>query len=1181
MASTRNVLLKHLVAADAQPVKGQMTFEAALKVMDVTSVFDIVRLSRPDFIRQLALHSNANGAQAYDNAMAYASVLARLYREHRTSSGASHPLAQRDGVRALVPYGPTYANLFKENWSEFCKVGALAANNSPGAYLSALRVFIKQLENTSSDTSRLLLDRRRPDLKELLITHESTFTPRPMLEIVNQVLGANLRQYLQRVPADQNKTVHTVLTERQYPFELPYNYYHQQCLLGLAGNKPRLGELSYQISDRLPIEQNAFNHYGAVQHPSMRAQQLLNGLSPQQQALLIAASPFSHFYLNRTHLVAGWKSPANCHLSPHAPFPMAYLLPTGQPDVGVITPALNVPVLAASGSNNVPLTFRKPGQTSTHTATIQFANATPDNTTLYRFNSLQQASQASLCVNFKAVGTLPVPTATGYTATFDTLMATGTIAAPVNTARRRFTLSLDEQYQANAQEKAYFLSLYGIEISGANAGTLTDLNIFMQHTQLHAEQVEMLLSRRTYAVRLSPNCPSKNLQHLGLRGNSDCPFPHANHYGACYVNGQGTDGSEPGSTDLSRRRNQFDNAMDLVQEEVGDGKTWHLTKTSLDRFDRLQRMIRLQRWTGIAFCKLDTLVVSAMRAEGKENLDLQLNDNTLRALGVYRHLNQRHGIDPQEFAAFMHYLTPYTTVRDELALFDQVFNAVQLFDTPLVLDHGVFTVTDTAYAARKTVLQLCAGLGLKPTDDEFLLIAAHTRSLLGSLKRDLATVSSLYRQARIARLFGCTVAQLLTLAGLLGGQPFRTALASGALRAPANVHTPDILDVLMQLQWAFDWLADSHQTIAQLQQRLGAPVPLVHIHGATQDTAPTPSAEPEPVTDDMRARLNTLQADTVRSAVTAAEVKALNLPAYNTDNAPMDWLALLNGAHILDAAGLLPGLDRELTLVDEPQVWLSRSLDTLLAAQKLSDAAKQSSKQQLLALLLNAHDRQTQLLADLFQEVAQLPAERAVAVINWAKTSVYAVLLDAQDNDNALIEQVQRITRHAEIVVQLRLSNRALRLFVCNPEWLGDYSLTNSEPSLADLYLFERLSHWLYAQDKPEDTLLSYFSLANPVLKRPTKKIRQQLANDANLELARLLGWSTEEVAVLTARLPDAIAKSMAQVDWVRRCQAACKASGLSAKALLQATALQVDSSLDDWKMLGDAVTAANTQMQA
>ena len=55
----------------------------------------------------------------------------------------------------------------------------------------------------------------------------------------------------------------------------------------------------------------------------------------------------------------------------------------------------------------------------------------------------------------------------------------------------------------------------------------------------------------------------------------------------------------------------------------------------------------------------------------------------------------------------------------------------------------------------------------------------------------------------------------------------------------------------------------------------------------------------------------------------------------------------------------------------------------------------------------------------------------------------------------------------------------------------------------------------------------------------------------------------------------------MAQVDWVRRCQAACKASGLSAKALLQATALQVDSSLDDWKMLGDAVTAANTQMQA
>jgi len=163
--------------------------------------------------------------------------------------------------------------------------------------------------------------------------------------------------------------------------------------------------------------------------------------------------------------------------------------------------------------------------------------------------------------------------------------------------------------------------------------------------------------------------------------------------------------------------------------------------------------------------------------------------------------------------------------------------------------------------------------------------------------------------------------------------------------------------------------------------------------------------------------------------------------------------------------------------------------------------------------------------------------------------------------------------------VQLRLSDSALRVFLVNPAWLGSdqYLGSNSEPSLAELYLFERFSHWLYAQSQPEDSLLSYFSLANPAPpKLKNKALRKMVSETANSALARLLEWSEAEVTVLTDILTDKRARSMAQVDWVRRCQASCQASGLSAKALLQATALNEQSTLDAWKAVGDAVMAAS-----
>ncbi|MGF6151594.1 hypothetical protein [Pseudomonas fluorescens] len=321
------------------------------------------------------------------------------------------------------------------------------------------------------------------------------------------------------------------------------------------------------------------------------------------------------------------------------------------------------------------------------------------------------------------------------------------------------------------------------------------------------------------------------------------------------------------------------------------------------------------------------------------------------------------------------------------------------------------------------------------------------------------------------------------------------------------------------------------------------------------------------MSNDLLKRLIKLQDDTRRSVVTREQVAALGLPTHD-DGTPnpneLKWFELLGGkdpsddtallsrsessSNLIDKTGLLTDLDRSLALVDEPLIWLGAGVDTLLKHLKLTDAVKQTCKDKLVGLLLNAYGKQVQLLEGLFQETAKLPLERVVAVIHWADSSVYSILVDALDAEAnpALIEHFQRVSQHAEIVVHLRLSDSALRLFLVNPSWLGSdqYSKSDSEPSLADLYLFERFSRWLHAQSEPEDTVLSYFSLANPPeAKLKNKALRKVASETANGALARLLEWSETEVATLTDELPKKRACSMVQVDWVRRCQATCATS--------------------------------------
>lgn len=1086
--------------------------------LQITSVFDITRLTEAGFKAKvetaLANDEKLNETPSvidikklYDNAKCFSAQVAHLYREQQLSSGEAQHHWHPPGIRAVEKQGPSYTNLFKENWDDSCKVDSIAAIDSPVAYLRALYLFASQLETSGSPATdkdkRLLLANRRPDLADLWIDQSSTFDPQPMLKIINELLDKSIQMALETT-SENGISTYSVLANRRYPFALPYNVSHHQCLLGLSGHKPSLGVLNYLISTRLPISEHFDNQYGQVLSSSpAEAQELLSGLSPQQQALLTE-------------------------------------------------PAL------------------------------------------------------------------------------DEQPQTGT--------------TLTEKQQQRKDN--YWTNLYGT----SEPASLSNMTSFMKRTELNAQQIEALLSQGKHAPRHPSNYPETGTP------------PHP--YGALYING-------PSTTSNLAILNQKGN------------KT--IAQATEQRLMRLQRMIRLQRWSGISFAELDALIISAFESRSSRNVLMQIDTHTVRTLGVYRYLNRQYSITAEEFAALLYQVSTDTN-SDTPALFDRVFNPARLFDTSLALDGRTFSTEDATSASHTILQHLSASLGLPMTDDSLLLIVKNTQRHLGLLQCDLRTLSSIYRQARIAQMFGISVADCAALARLMAGESASKCLAIGHVRdnqtirikisnsdesleliarfrmpgqtastvttrlmsgstlttsaskladsetvgslfirlprtvtdedideddvpsiaikqlptAAANTSTslegylielpgsnldafiqnkelsaivalsprnessndiPDtsnytnvtltnvhqeinelnISDVILQVDWITKWLSESAYNIPTLRYLLA------------------PISGDDHSFRGLQQYLTKLNSDTIKCAVTPEEIAKLSLPKS------IDWRTLM-AAELLDAQGLVKNIAP--AIEDDVPLQLDAALARMLNPLNLAKAIEDSCKKKLKDLLLTARERQLHLIEKLLQEICMLPMNCAKAVLYWANTSTHTILTDALNNTlpAPLAQTLAPVMRHAAAAVQLHLSNSALRQFLSHPDWL-DPANTRLAMTLGNLYWLDRFNHCMTTYHHPEEDLLSYLRLAN-----------SDSANSATMNgfLAKLLNGSEAQISILTATLPAHYARTMKDLDWVMRSLTACTATGLSVASLLGATALNNSSPASAWKAVGEAVMAAN-----
>jgi hypothetical protein len=1139
-----NPLFQNLVPDTPQTrsLDGKLSFADAMPRLGYSSVFDIIRQPKQAFARQLRSLSDADGEMAYDNALCYATQIARSYREEQVSSGRSLPqIAPQTGVRALVDVGPSYPNLFKENWDQFCKVGAIEAMDGPVAYLGSLRRFAEQrIEGASTSPKRIPLAVRRPDLDKLVIDEQSTYQSRPMLDLVNDVLTQGIGKY--QAEKGDVRPVHELLAQKKHPLVFPYHFAHQQVSLALKGDKPALGELNHalvmgpQYTGLQPIDQT-------------HALALLSGLSPAQQQLLIQPAPYAAL----GHALAdnAWYTPIQSNTC---------LWETNETHIDI--PAQPSMIGYAHQTNNTLIELRMSNGSETKPITLRAVGLKEGVGYSWPLNRRYVDTVQGLCfrIEYHAEDNAGSDMPEGYCAAL-TLNVIATVEGQSRIGRQ-LTIELSTTGDANlirqldVDEQQYMRDHLGVEQRVFGSSSLSEVKQLCDASALDAEQLQSLICRKHAHPKLSANCPIVNTTGWNSPTRK---MPNPMNYGAVFINGNGgQDRLKPG-TNLD----QYDNALTLWQPAESSTTTL-LANTSLDRFDRMQRMIRLQRWMNIPFAELDTLITSAMRSEGDANPGLHANRNTLRILGAYRYFDAHYEIGVEEFAAFVDNITPFAT-GDKLPLFDRVFNSPVLFDTPLYLDRNAFSESGKDSVAQKTISQLCAGLNLSPAAESFGLLAANVIAVVGPLKRSLKIVSAFYRQARMAQMFGIGVAECQYLLNLLGGAAYINACTIGLLspRLENGGEDADVLDILMELDGVVRWLKANKLTVAALRELL--------------DT--TGSAEPSVALIE---RLQQLAGDALTQRTTPEQVDGLGLPAA-ADGTVINWYAQLRAFHLISSGGFI--IAPEVTVQDTDHAQLVATVLGMLTVLPLAPEAVEPTTLRLSEWLADTLARQQRLVEGFMQEYTGLLPEQALLAARWAIVTPQAFLdcvgeawpasgEPVQDHIDAVLQQLHGVTCAALGVKWSQLGARALRMFLAEPTWLGTATLWPQ--TLHTLHLLKAYESLFNTLGQPEERLLGYLELANTaVSKRPGKRQLATQVEHCNAAAASLLGWNVDDVAVLTATLPQGIAKTVAHLDWLRRAQAIALQTGLNGATLLQACALNADSPEADWQAVGQAAMAA------
>lgn len=688
---------------------------------------------------------------------------------------------------------------------------------------------------------------------------------------------------------------------------------------------------------------------------------------------------------------------------------------------------------------------------------------------------------------------------------------------------------------------------------------LLDTQTFCLHTGLKTEELESLLSVGAYAPYSSVNFISSD----------EVPVDGA-VFGSVYVNA----GISPA----------------MAIETTGDAETGpshRIVNWSHDRFDRLNRMIRLARWLKLPFDQVDRLLVASIGAERKTSNYLITTD-TLRALGLFQSLRTRYKVSADDFAALLQGLAVHGRGKQPTQV-DQIFNSQALFPIPLILDGQAFSITPGNDAERRKIDHLCAALGMTFEMYRFTAKVIEQAYAGEPLRWNAAVVSAFYRLVRLPHYLGLTTIEALALLELLdnGGSQLVSKLAGPTHIASYQTSgNTDTLSVIHALVEASVWLAEHKWTVGQVCRIV---LPAL--------TKPVASEAELNLLKQMHSRLAAaLISDSSFAEIGAPQTRVVvdvdDQGIEKISSVAIDWFDELK--EFIEAGDTIPaarGLVKYLKGETEENYEAALS-GTVAQVLERFDLPIEGLHAQLCNMIMRARGAQEALLMEGLAGYLDSSVELVKVLLFWAEGNRYQLLMEVLRiygqagntsgplqlaiGDEVLLV-LDNLVKRAAVTTHLDLSPAFVDQCVLQPQWFG---LDDVGLSLQTLYFFTQYASTVRLSAQPEERLLDYLQLINTLWDKALEGDKRLIRDSAANKLAGFLDWGVRQVLAVASYLnpEDGVIFTLAELDLlVHTCRLA-RQTDLDAEALLALGKLTPISDVADFRYAAELALASLTE---
>lgn len=678
---------------------------------------------------------------------------------------------------------------------------------------------------------------------------------------------------------------------------------------------------------------------------------------------------------------------------------------------------------------------------------------------------------------------------------------------------------LTEDPPAFADRGRFYTRNFGAD--GVTWQNLNQVPFFGERTKLDTPGLEALLSVRSFAPVRSANVTyPESVLAEPESGRSGSVYLNANTHPAVSIAGSGV-----GPSFLHRLTADPDDS------------------TGFDRYDRMNRKLRLDQWLELPSEQVDALLVAAIRAEARGDAQAnawKITERVVHALGLFQSLRERYGCTAQDFAVFIDELSIYGR-GEALSQFDQVFNGHGDYRKALVLDSGTFPVLPAQGQLDLTVIQICSALAIDLQTYSYLALAiAGVQGVEGNnLLRNAVTLSSFYRLVKLPRLLGITPVEGVLMLTLLGGKPWLGGLAGAPRINPARVNTPDVLNLIYAMHSCALWCADSNIPVLWMLQQVSEPQALAA------------------ASDNERQLFEQVRNLLPGALFTNAALLMAGVPAL----AGASWLDLLTA--LVDPDGLVVAqTGTEADYLVFARLMLDQAVKDGLGESNASVRAGIVEK--MLIVLLQARETQVSVVKECLAVYAGVNAEQALLVLAWANAAVYRLLrqviermgLDLDESVRGRNEQpdplltlLADVRRRSAVVAKLDLGAELLQDYLDygHKAWLGQDD--KHAFTMSTLYYLTSLTRAFELSKQPAQKLLDYLrevnALPNP-LGEDAKRLAQQAAS---IRLAEFFDWSVQEVRECVGRIDPKlnVLKNLTQLDLLMRVRVLAAHTGMDA----------------------------------